>query len=35
MCKRSEPALKVLPKPFTTAQLQIMLQMLIGKQASE
>jgi CheY-like chemotaxis protein len=24
-----------LPKPFTTAQLQIMLQMLIGKQSAE
>ena len=28
-------AVVFLPKPFTTAQLQIMLQMLIGKKASE
>ena len=31
----SAGALVFLPKPFTTAQLQIMLQMLIGKQPSE
>jgi CheY-like chemotaxis protein len=28
-------AVVFLPKPFTTAQLQIMLQMLIGKQSSD
>ncbi len=28
-------AVVFLPKPFTTAQLQIMLQMLIGKQPAE
>jgi CheY-like chemotaxis protein len=28
-------AIVFLPKPFTTAQLQIMLQMLIGKKAAE
>ncbi|HEU4870792.1 MAG TPA: response regulator [Pyrinomonadaceae bacterium] len=31
----SAGALVFLPKPFTTAQLQIMLQMLIGKQPTE
>src|SRR5688572_27907872 len=31
----SAGAVVFLPKPFTTAQLQIMLQMLIGKQAAE
>ena len=31
----SAGAIVFLPKPFTTAQLQIMLQMLIGKQPTE
>ena len=31
----SAGAMVFLPKPFTTAQLQIMLQMLIGKKAAE
>ena len=31
----SAGAIVFLPKPFTTAQLQIMLQMLIGKQPAE
>jgi CheY-like chemotaxis protein len=31
----SAGAIEFLPKPFTTAQLQIMLQMLIGKQPTE
>src|SRR5919109_1237765 len=31
----SAGAIVFLPKPFTTAQLQIMLQMLIGKKPSE
>ena len=31
----SAGAIVFLPKPFTTAQLQIMLQMLVGKQSAE